>query len=1067
MFPSALDAMHEAICLCDSAGAVRFMNSAAKELTGWQEGSALHKCCCQIPENIGLISLNQTVGGNLELNGRILDYSIYPLQDEGLPGGFLIILKSMPEDDLRKRDRILAGAALAMNQLLITSDLDPAINQALEILGCSAEVDRVYIYENYDTQERDHRCKMRYDWFRESIAPEKRGSSLSRDLSYSDPISWYENLAGGMPFKGLTRDEPPQKRTFLEQLNVLSFLIVPIFINERFWGFIGFDDRKNERIWTWSEVSVLMTIAGAIGASLDRWKTQAALRESEKKYRELVESANSIIMRLDTSGNITFFNKFAEDFFGYRQEEIIGRNVVGTIVPVMDSEGRDPRKTVECIIKNPDAYAANVNENMRSNGEKVWISWTNRPVQNDDGEIVEILCIGNDITENKRSSERLKNAVQELRETRDYLENLFGHANAPIIVWDPSFHITRFNHAFERLTGHLAEDVLGRHLDILFPEVSRVASLAYIEKTLSGELWDAVEIPILRKDGEVRTVLWNSATIYDEYGKKVVATIAQGQDITERKEAEGQVIFQASMLDQVRNAVIATDLDGRIIYWNHFSEVLYQWKAEEVLGKSIAQTIVPEKKSSLIRGVIEEIIRYGYNESELFVRRKDGSLFPAFYVFNILKDPQGRNMGFVGVSIDLTERKKVERDLRRALVRAESATKAKSEFLANMSHEIRTPMNAVIGLTGLLLNTKIDSEQRDYIETIRSSGDSLLAVISDILDFSKIEGGMLNLEKVPIDLEQCLVASVNMVAQAAARKNLKLDYKIEQDVPRRLLGDLTRLKQILVNLLGNAVKFTEYGEIFVRVSSRPKDGNHEIRFEVKDTGIGINKDRMSRLFQSFSQVDASTTRKYGGTGLGLAISRNLAELMGGRIWAKSKPGKGSVFYFTIQAEAYFEPFREETQSGPVLPAADQGSAAKKELCILLAEDNAINQMVAVRMLERLGYKADIAANGCQVLSALQSHPYDLVLMDVQMPEMDGLEATRRICLMPGRQPYIIAMTAHAMKGDREECLEAGMNDYVSKPARLVELQAAIERCRPDGACKKRAATPELLDSDPG
>ena len=550
MFPSALDAVHEAICLCDSAGTVLYMNSAAKELTGWQEGSALHKCCSQIPDNIGLVSLNQTADGNMELNGRILDYSISPLQDEGLPGGFLIILKSMPEDDLHKRDRILAGAALAINQLLITSDLDPALNQALEIQGCLADVDRVYIYENYDTQDGDHRCKMRYDWFKESIAPEKRGSSLSHDLSYSDPIPWYENLAGGMPFKGLTRDEPPQTRAFLEQLNVLSFLMVPIFLKERFWGFIGFDDRKNERIWSWDEVSVLMTIAGAIGASLDRWKTQAALSESEKKYRELVESANSIIMRVDTSGNITFFNKFAEDFFGYRQAEIIGRNVVGTIVPVMDSEGREMRNMVECIGKNPDAYATNVNENMRSNGEKVWISWTNRPVQNDDGEIVEILYIGNDLTENKRSSEKLKNAVQELRETRDYLENLFGHANAPIIVWDPSFHITRFNHAFERLTGHLAEDVLGKHLDILFPEKSRAASFAYIEKTLSGERWNAVEIPIQRKDGVVRTVLWNSATIFDETGKKVVATIAQGQDITERKLAEEGLIKARDELEQ-------------------------------------------------------------------------------------------------------------------------------------------------------------------------------------------------------------------------------------------------------------------------------------------------------------------------------------------------------------------------------------------------------------------------------------------------------------------------------------------------------------------------------------
>jgi PAS domain S-box-containing protein len=1042
MFRSALEVMQEAICLCDLTGAVLYMNSAAKELTGWQEGSDCYEICRQI-----LIDSGQIACGNIRLNGRLLYYSISPMPSDTQPGGFLVILKSTPKDDLRKRDRILAGAALATNQLLITSDLDPALNQALEILGCSADVDRVYIYECYDTVAREHLCKLSYDWFNESFKPE-RGPPFSHSLPYNIPIFWYETLASGMPLKGFTRDQPPQARVLLERLNVRSFLMVPLFIKDRFWGFIGFDDLKSERTWTWDEVSILMTIAGAIGASLDRGETQAALREGEKKYRELVESASSIIMRMDTFGKITFINKYAEDFFGYRRAKIIGLNAVGTIVPAMDSEGRDLRKMIECIGKNPGAYEANVNENMRSNDERVWISWTNRPIQNDNGEIMEILCIGNDLTENKRSSERLKKAVHDLRETRDYLENLIGHANAPIIVWDPFFRISRFNHAFERLTGYLAEDVMGRHLDILFPEVSRAASSAYIEKTLSGEHWDAVEIPILRKDGVVRTVLWNSATVFDETGKNVVATIAQGQDITERKEAESQVIFQASLLDQVRNAVIATDLEGRIIYWNHFSEELYLWKADEVLGKSIAQTIVPEGLLSLIKGVIEDIMRYGYRETELIVQRKDGSLFPASYVFNLLKDQLGRSMGFVGVSIDLTERKKVEQDLRLAKERAESATKAKSVFLANMSHEIRTPMNAVIGLTGILLNTNIDSEQRDYIETIRSSGDALLAVISDILDFSKIEGGMLDLENEPFDLQQCLDASVNMVSSAVAEKGLKLSSKIDPTVPRRLLGDLTRLKQILVNLLGNAVKFTETGNISVSVSSLPKDEKYEIMFAVKDTGIGISNDRMSRLFQSFSQVDASTTRKYGGTGLGLAISRNLAELMGGRIWAESESGKGSVFYFTISAKASSDLSPAELQGEFFLPALGQEHVAKKHLCILLAEDNAVNQKVATRMLERLGYRADIAANGKEVLGALQSHPYDVVLMDVQMPEMDGLEATKCIRCMSGRQPYIIAMTAHAMKGDREECLEAGMNDYVSKPVRIEDLQAAIKRSLP-------------------
>ena len=972
-------------------------------------------------------------------------------------------------NSVREEDRMLAGAALATNQLLITEEMDLALNQALEILGCSAGVDRVYIFENYDAESGEHRCRLKFSWNREGINLVDR--EKDGDLSYSRPIPWYDVLAKGMPIKGKASDLPAPARAFIEKLHVLSYLMVPIFTKRGFWGFIGFDDRRTERVWTWGEVSILMTIAGAIGGSMDRWQTRDALVESEKKYRELVESANSIIMRMDPKGNITFLNRFALDFFGYREEEILGKNVLGSIVPALDSEGRNLQQMIEAIGRRPQDFSTNVNENIRSNGERVWIAWTNRPVLDEEGRIGEILCIGNDMTENRRSSERLKKAAEDLRETRDYLESLIGHANAPIIVWDPSFQITRFNHAFERLTGHRAADVLGRSLEMLFPEPSRASSMAYIEKTLSGELWDSVEIPIRRKDGEVRTVLWNSASIYDREGKNVIATIAQGQDITERKKAEDQVAFQASLLDQVKNAVIATDLTGRIIYWNRFSEALYQWRAEEVIGRSIAETIVPEGYASKIGEVIRDVLANGYRESEHMVQRRDGSMFPALYVYSLLKDGQGRNMGFVGVSIDLTERKKVEQDLLSAKERAESATKAKSEFLANMSHEIRTPMNAVIGLTDLLLRTGITAEQKDYIETIRSSGDSLLAVISDILDFSKIEGGMLDLEEEPFDLKQCLEESVNMVAEAAAKKELIVRFAIDPIVPKRIAGDAIRLRQILVNLLGNAVKFTDAGIVSVSVSLDPSAASsvppsakssplQKILFAVKDTGIGIDGDRMGRLFQSFSQVDASTTRKYGGTGLGLAISKNLAELMGGRIWAESEPGRGSTFYFTISAEAAPDeaapaarPARREGIPAGGLAALETGRP-KISLWILLVEDNAVNQKVAIRILERLGFRADIAANGRQALGALKNHPYDLVLMDVQMPEMDGLEATRLIRSQPGRQPYIIAMTAHAMKGDREECLAAGMDDYVSKPVRIEELLAAIERSLPSVLGKK-------------
>ncbi len=1078
MFQSALEVLEEGICICDPTGSILYSNPAAKKIAGSLEdlaparGDEILKDLCTGILETARSSDGPVHRGDVDLLGRSIEYSFAPLKEN--IGGSIITLKGshrsfggeneshLPyrgaiseiehqgqNNDLRERDRIMAGAALATNQLLITGEMDVALTQSLEILGCSANVDRACIYEHYLDEEGHNQIWLRYEW----ISGNDWDSGSVRIhhpdqgyRAYSSIPQWFEILSGGMPLRGRTRDLPLSAREPLEVLGVLSFLIVPIFTTDRFWGFIGFEDRMRERAWSWSEASILMTMASAIGGFIGRFEAESALRESEEKYRELVETSSSVIIRVDTRGAIRFINKFGLRFFGYSGEDLLGRIVSETIFPP-EGKGCNLDEIIGNISEHPDEFSSHIAENVRSNGDRVWIAWTHRLVQNERGEVAEVLCIGNDITESKRSSEELKRAAAELRETGDYLENLLGHANAPIIVWDPNFCITRFNHAFERLTGWQAEEVLGRSLGLLFPDESRAESFAYIHRTLSGESWDAVEIPIRQKKGEVRTVLWNSANIYDETGKQVIATIAQGQDITERKAAEERVSFQASLLDQVRNAVIATDLDGRILYWNRFAEYLYQWKTEEVLGEMIKDTIIPPEMISNLEDMVKDILIQGYRECEYPARRKDGSQFPASYAFSTICDDNGRRIGMISVSTDLTERKKVEQDLREAKEKAESATKAKSEFLANMSHEIRTPMNAVIGFTGLLLNTNIDSVQKDYIETIRSSGDSLLKVISDILDFSKIEGGMMELENECFDLNECLKSSLNMVAEAAARKGLSLSYDVEPRVPRYLMGDLTRLRQILVNLLGNAVKFTEKGFVRVDVSALAVEDGHEIQFRVKDSGIGISQDRMSRLFQSFSQVDASTTRKYGGTGLGLAICKHLAELMGGGIWAESTPKVGSSFYFTIQAQASQEPLLKP-QKELLLPSFDLSDQyMPKSLSILLAEDNVINQKVAVRMLERLGYQADVAADGREVLAALKSRPYDVVLMDVQMPEMDGLEATRSIRRTPCQQPYIIAMTAHAMKGDREECLDAGMDDYVSKPVRIEELKAALEHSR--------------------
>lgn len=568
---------------------------------------------------------------------------------------------------------------------------------------------------------------------------------------------------------------------------------------------------------------------------------------------------------------------------------------------------------------------------------------------------------------------------------------------------------------------------------------------------------------ILQKDGSYKWVLDRGKVMDRGEDGRPLRFICTQSDITLRRRAREQIWSRSEelawMLRSMMNAFVVCksvfDDQGRFVsynfeYINDAYEGLTGVRSHDVLGKTVHE-VWPETDPSWIDNYARVVMTGEPVTFDIFL--KETGKYCHCHVYRPWKTPER----FCMIFDDITELKRAEEALILAKEEAEDAARAKSRFLANVSHEIRTPLNGIIGMTGLLMDTKLDAEQLECTRIIRISSESLLSLINSILDFSKLEAKKMDLEVLDFDLSSTLEEAESLLAADASDKGLDLCSSIDSDVPLHLSGDQGKLRQIIVNLLSNAVKFTSKGKIEVHVSliSLSAEGSDMVlRFSVSDTGIGIPEGRVEMLFSPFTQVDSSTTRKYGGTGLGLAISRQLAELMGGRIGVVSREGEGSTFWFTAKFGALGTECSEgadwkgNLHSEKFIQKATL-EKADDSVRILVAEDNLVNQKVAQAMIRKMGYEVDIVANGQETINALQLIPYNLVLMDCQMPEMDGFEATRRIrqegSMVLNPNIPIIAMTASAMSGDREKCIRAGMDDFIAKPVRKEELEEMLTR----------------------
>jgi nitrogen fixation negative regulator NifL len=750
------------------------------------------------------------------------------------------------------------------------------------------------------------------------------------------------------------------------------------------------------------------------------------LKSSDERTRLILESSAEGIYGTDTEGKITFVNPAASRMLGYTSEELIGQPAHATFHHHRPDGSVYPKEECPMFAAFKHGKADRIDDEFlwRKDGTGLPVEYGVMPMLKE-GVIVGSVVTFTDITQRKRNEAEL------LRQQRA----LEAAANAMAIT-DCKGIIQWINPAFTRLTGFKREEAIGQNPRLLNSGVHPKEFFRNMWETiLSGSAWHGV-LTNKRKDGALYQEEMTITPVRSKQGE-ITHFVAVKQDISERLLAEQRLReteqFFRSVLELAPDGLMVVDANGIIQLANVRCETLFGYTRKELIGQTVEMLVPAEARAN------HPALREGFHRApaaremgsgrELRGQRKDGSLFPVEIGLSPLPARQGEGAQ-VAVSIrDITERKEQENALKQAKAKAEEATAMKSMFLANMSHEIRTPMNAIIGLSHLALKTQLNPKQRDYVSKVHNAGTSLLAVINDILDFSKIEAGKLEIETTDFKLDEVISSVTTLTAQKAHEKGLEFLAHVGPGIPEYLLGDPLRLGQILTNFVNNAVKFTERGEVRINIELLERTGQKvQLKFSVRDTGIGMTREQSAKLFQPFTQADMSTTRKHGGTGLGLTICRRLVELMGGRIWLESEPGVGSTFYFTVWVGV-----GAEHGTRKIVPER------LARLRVLVVDDNPTACEILQEPLGTVASSVDTAASGKDALTLIKEHdatqPYDIVFMDWRMPGMDGLQASRHIKSDETltHQPAIVLVTAFGREEIREEAERLGLDGFLVKP----------------------------------